>query len=210
MRRGLKPPKNIVSGLNVDTMYHHANDAERRKRQNPEAILSHIGVKPGSIFVDIGCGGGFFALPAARIVGVNGKVYGLDINADAIDELKRLAAEQGLHNMELVTGKAEEVVLCGACADIVFLGTVLHDFEDPAQVLENARQMLKANGHLVNLDWKKIAIPLGPPPWKKLSENEAKRLIEKSGFRVVSTESIGPYHYLLTASARSGLRPGSA
>jgi ubiquinone/menaquinone biosynthesis C-methylase UbiE len=35
-------------------------------------------VKPGMTFVDLGCGNGFFALPSARLVGPEGKVYGLD------------------------------------------------------------------------------------------------------------------------------------
>ena len=50
------------------------DDHERRKWQNPEAILSSIGLRPGFTLIDIGCGSGFFALPAAKIVGKKGKV----------------------------------------------------------------------------------------------------------------------------------------
>ena len=64
------------------------DDKERRRWQNPEAILAGIGLKPGFTFIDLGCGSGFFALPAARIVGESGKVYGVDVNAGAIAALK--------------------------------------------------------------------------------------------------------------------------
>jgi len=64
------------------------DDEERKKWQDPDAILSEIGLEPGMIFTDLGCGEGFFALPAARIVGEAGRVYALDINAEAIEHLK--------------------------------------------------------------------------------------------------------------------------
>ena len=91
-------------------------DHERRKWQNPEAILSSISLRPGFTFIDIGCGGGFFALPAARIVGKRGKVYGLDTDAESIASLKERATREGLKNLYLTTGRAEESVICEQCA----------------------------------------------------------------------------------------------
>ena len=179
--------------------HRHANDPERRKWQNPEAILASIGLKAGLIFMDIGCGGGFFALPAARIVGESGKVYGIDTNAESISELRELAGTEGLINLELTVGKAEDVVLCESCADIIFFGIVLHDFADPAKVLQNAKKMLNPTGHLVNLDWKKTATPLGPPLQIRFSEEKSAQLIEAARFKVVSVSDIGPYHYMVIA-----------
>jgi len=177
----------------------YAIDPERRKWQNPEAILAEIGLKTGLTFVDIGCGGGFFALPAARIVGKNGKVYGIDISAESINELKEMAHREGLGNLELTAGKAEDVVLCARCADIAFLGIVLHDFENPLKVLENARKMLSPEGRLVNLDWKKAPTPVGPPVPIRFSEEKAIKLIEAAGFKGLTVRDNGPYHYLITA-----------
>jgi ubiquinone/menaquinone biosynthesis C-methylase UbiE len=179
--------------------HRHANDPERRKRQNPEVILANIGLKSGLIFMDIGCGGGFFALPAARVVGKSGKVYGIDTNAEYISELRELASREGLNNLELTAGKAEDVVLCESCADIVFFGIVLHDFEDPAKVLQNAKKMLNPAGRLINLDWKKIAMPLGPPLQRRFTEEKSAQLIETAGFNVLNIEDIGPYHYMIVA-----------
>ena len=56
------------------------DEQERRKWQNPENILDGIGLHPGMTFIDIGCGQGFFTIPAAKIVGDSGKVYASDIN----------------------------------------------------------------------------------------------------------------------------------
>lgn len=179
-------------------------DQKRREWQNPEALLVEIGSGPGSTFMDIGCGDGFFALPAARLVGDNGRVHALDINREAIRRLKESATKQGLQNLNLVVGRAEDTILCEACADIVFFGIVLHDFDDPARVLVNARRMLTPDGKLVNLDWKKEQMPFGPPLQKRFDEEQAKRLITQAGFNVESVRESGPYHYLIIARPRSG------
>ena len=174
------------------------DDPERRKWQDPEAILLKIGVKPGVIFADIGCGGGFFTLPAARIVGKEGKIYGLDASAAAIASLKDQAAREGLNNLVLKVGMAEETVICRRCADIVFFGIVLHDFQDPYKVLENAKIIIKKTGRLVDLDWKKEAA-IGPPRHIRFDEATSARLIKKTGFTIETIEDNGKYHYLITA-----------
>jgi ubiquinone/menaquinone biosynthesis C-methylase UbiE len=177
-----------------------ADDIERRKWQNPEATLSDIGLKPGMTFIDSGCGGGFFTIPAARMVGESGAVYGIDISAAAIENLKASASKEGLYNLKLTAGRAEEIVLCQKCADIVFFGIVLHDFEDPLKVLKNARGMLKPDGRLVNLDWKDEPMEMGPPLEIRFSEDKAVKLITGAGFRVEIVKEAGPYHYLIVAT----------
>jgi ubiquinone/menaquinone biosynthesis C-methylase UbiE len=138
--------------------------------------------------VDVGCGDGFFTLPAARLVGPRGKVYGVDIESEAIDEIRRKASVEGLTNLELTVGKAEETTLCHACADIVFFGNVLHDFQKPDEVLKNARKMLKPKG------------TFGPPLSMRFDEATAIHLIEPAGFKVETIKESGLYHYLIIAN----------
>jgi len=176
-----------------------APDEERRKWQNPEAILSHIGLRLGQTFVDVGCGEGYFAIPAARLVGEMGKVYGIDTNAEAIRRLKGKAGEENLTNLDLAIGEAEEWVACEAFADIVFFGTVLHDFADPSKVLANARKMIKPSGLLIDLDWKKESMTWGPPLPIRFSEEHASQLIVTAGFRAEAPAVSGPFHYMIVA-----------
>jgi ubiquinone/menaquinone biosynthesis C-methylase UbiE len=188
----LKPDGKIRSRSLID-------DHDRRKWQNPEAILSSIGLKSSFTFIDMGCGDGFFALPAARIVGKKGKVYGLDTNAESIARLKEQASREGLKNLYLTIGRAEETIICKSCADIIFVGMALHDFQDPSKVLENATSMARPTGRLVNLDWKKEPMELGPPLRIRFSQEMAVRLIEGAGFTVETVTDSGPYHYLVIA-----------
>jgi len=174
-------------------------DTERVKSQNPETVLLHIGLQPGFTFMDIGCGDGFFSIPAAKIVGKEGKVFGLDANSSIIDSLQKKAQQEGLNNIVLKAGKAEEIILCDSCADIVFFSMALHDFATPLKALGNAHKMLRPGGKLVNLDWKKIPMECGAPLHIRFSEIQAQEMIEQSGFKVASVEESGPYHYLITA-----------
>lgn len=177
--------------------YH--DEGERRKWQDPEQILEKIGLKPGEVFADIGCGDGFFALPATRIVDRKGLVYGIDADEESLGELRAKADKEGLGNLRLFPGPAEGVVPCEGCVDIVFFGICLHDFEDPGQVLQNARRMLKPGGMLVDLDWKKEQMQLGPPQEKRFDEAKAVALIRSAGFEVEGVADEGRYHYLIFA-----------
>lgn len=125
-----------------------SDDKERRQWQDPEQILSSIGVEQGMVFIDIGCGDGYFALPAARKVGPQGKVYANDIDPGAIERLRIQAEKEGLENIFAEVKAAEETMVCEECADRVFFGIDFHDFNDAAVVLRKC---------------KKNAAPIGTP-----------------------------------------------
>lgn len=175
------------------------NDPERRKWQDPERALTEIGLKPGMIFVDMGCGDGYFAIPAARMVGPKGKIIAIDIDEGAIERLRQQAEEEGLRQLSAEVRAAEETIACEGCADFVFFGINLHDFADPAQVIRNAKRMLRPSGLLVDLDWKSQPTPFGPPLEKRFSIAKARQLIESAGFHVASAAEAGPYHYIIIA-----------
>ncbi len=177
-------------GFNLD-------EKTRRSWYNPEAILENL--HSGMTFVDVGCGDGFFSLLAAKKVGVNGKVYAVDTDSSAIEELTTKANAQSLINITAKVGKAEDTTFCSACTDFVFFSMVLHDFSDPAKVLKNAKLMVKPNGLVVDLDWKKVDMPIGPPVAIRFSEEQAVMLVKSEGFTVLGVRDAGPYHYVLTA-----------
>jgi ubiquinone/menaquinone biosynthesis C-methylase UbiE len=188
-----------VGGERMQKPWSYHDETSRRKWQDPEAILTGIGLRSGFTFVDVGCGQGFFTLPAARMVGRDGKVWAADSNAEAIKLLKAKAAEQGLMNVTATADEAEDYVPCLGAADIVFFGIVLHDFRDPPSVLANAREMLKPTGWLVNLDWKKEHFEIGPPFEKRFDEEKAAALITAAGFSIASVKDSGPHHYIIIA-----------
>lgn len=180
------------------------DDVERREWQDPEAILLSLGLKPGEVVADVGSGDGFFTLPAARMVGPRGVVYAVDPSVDRLTRLHEKAEEEGLENIRIRAGTAEEFVVCEGCADLVFFGICLHDFADQGAALRNAMTALKPGGLLANLDWKKEETIrhgdlLGPPVEIRFSEEEAAAMIRAAGFAIESVEPYGEYFYLIRA-----------
>jgi ubiquinone/menaquinone biosynthesis C-methylase UbiE len=175
------------------------DESARREWFNPEKMLEDIGLREGMVFVDVGCGQGFYTLLAAERVGKTGKVYAVDADAPAIEQLKSKLAEKGLTNVTAKAARAEETVFCDECADTVFYSIVFHDFHDAAKVLANANRMLKPSGKLVNIDWKKEPMEHGPPLRIRVSEQEAQRLIEAAGFKIETVRDAGRNHYVITA-----------
>jgi ubiquinone/menaquinone biosynthesis C-methylase UbiE len=69
--------------------------AGRRLFQKPERILAPY-VRDGMTVLDIGPGMGFFAIPAARLVGPSGRVIAVDLQAEMLKVLMKRAAKKGV------------------------------------------------------------------------------------------------------------------
>ena len=173
------------------------DEPTRRSWYNPEAVLSEAGLRSDMMFADIGCGDGFFSILAAQIVCETGTVFAVDSDEKAIERLRSKATQLNLGNIKAVVGTAEKTVFCKACIDLVFYSMVLHDFEAPAQVLLNAKKMLKPSGTLANLDWKKARMPIGPPFAIRFSEQDTLGLLKMAGFNRSKVKDAGLYHYLV-------------
>lgn len=89
--------------------------------RNPDRILKAAGIEEGQTVLEVGCGPGFFTIPAARIVGDSGRVYALDINPLAIEKVQRKVSEAGVSNVETVLADAARTELPDEDFDLVFL-----------------------------------------------------------------------------------------
>ena len=70
------------------------------------ATVSRLRLAPGAAVLDLCCGAGASALPAARAVGPSGSVLGIDIAAPMLELARSRAAEEGLANIEFRPGDA--------------------------------------------------------------------------------------------------------
>jgi ubiquinone/menaquinone biosynthesis C-methylase UbiE len=75
-------------------------------RESGDALVQRIGVKPGIKVLDLGCGDGTTALPAARL---GADVTGIDIASNLVEAGNRRAAEAGLTNCNFQEGDASNL-----------------------------------------------------------------------------------------------------
>jgi ubiquinone/menaquinone biosynthesis C-methylase UbiE len=164
----------------------------------PQAeILKRIGVREGVTFADIGCGTGYFTIPASELVGERGRVYAIDIQEEMLELLKRKIAHIG--NIVAIKSEEDAIPLPEESVDVAFMGDVLHELEGEGTLREVYR-ILRRGGVLGVVDWKKEKMEIGPPTEDRLSVEEAKEKIERAGFRVRESFEIPPYHYCLVAN----------
>ena len=75
-------------------------------RESGEAVVESLGLKPGLKVLDLGCGDGTTALPAARR---GGDVLGVDIARNLVEAGNRRAQEHGLTNLRFQEGDASNL-----------------------------------------------------------------------------------------------------
>ncbi len=175
---------------------------DRRSTQDPAKLWTRVGLRPGQTVVDLGAGTGYFAAEAARRVGPEGRVYAVDLSTDMLDLLRERRDREAMPQLYPVQSTVDSIPLESGLADVVLLANVLHDVP-PATVSEAVR-LLKPDGRLVNVDWKKTDTPGGPPLPIRLSPAEATRRLKRAGLETVESWEFGPWHYgILLRRARA-------
>jgi ubiquinone/menaquinone biosynthesis C-methylase UbiE len=175
---------------------------ERRERLPADRILNEIGLKRDDTFVDIGAGTGFFALPAAAIVGPKGKVFGLDISPEMLAELGEAAARAGLTTVETILS-VESGGRLPQAASFYFMANVFHEVEDKPGLLDRIRAAAGPESRLVLIDYHRRKTEHGPPPADRVSLDEARSLLDDHGFQVLKSWDVNDEEYGLVARPQS-------
>ena len=78
-------------------------------------------MKSGQEVLEVGCGPGFFTIPAAHIVGEEGIVYAIDTHPLAIKRVKNKIKKAGIKNIKPIFANASETGLPDQSIDLAFL-----------------------------------------------------------------------------------------
>lgn len=101
------------------------DNSVRRLLDNPFKTLKASGLKPGDQVLEIGCGPGFFTVPAGELVGDDGRVHAIDINPLAIEMTGNKVKKAGLTNVEVRIADAGDTGLPDESIDVALLFSVL-------------------------------------------------------------------------------------
>ena len=136
--------------------------------------LKKAGIKRGKTVLDFGCGSGTYTIPAAKIVGEEGKVYALDKDKKVLAQLMQKAESAGLGNIKRIDTSGElKLPLEDESVDIVLLYDVFHSYYF-SQVAD--RRKLLEEVYIVSKRDAIISV------WPKHMESEAKEEIESANF----------------------------
>jgi len=154
------------------------NNIENNIEEKCKEILKKVGVEEGHIILDFGCGGGNYTIPAARIIGNEGKIYAVDEDGYKLKDLQEKTKSANLHNIEIIKTSGE---LNFGFEDGVFDVVLLYDIfwyfslQSPelSELLKGVYRVLKPSG-LISVYPEHIEI------------EKLKQKIEKSGFHLIN------------------------
>ena len=102
----------------------------------------------GESVVDIGSGGGIDSLVAARMVGSDGEVVGIDMTPAMLERARAAATESGIGNVEFREAYMEEIPVPDGWADVVISNGVLNLTPDKQKTLAEMFRVLRPGGRL--------------------------------------------------------------
>ncbi len=148
----------------------------RRFTMNANRVLGIMGVREGLTILEVGCGPGFFTIPAAMMA-KGGIVYALDVYPMMTQRVEQKVRKSGLANVKTINRPASSTGLLDESIDLILCIDVLSDISDLDATMRELHRVLKAAGILAvyepHTGWE-------PGAWKP--ERSTKELTRKGLF----------------------------
>ena len=165
-----------------------------------DLVFKELSLKPGDVFLDLGCGPGDYALYASLVLGETGRVYALDKWEKMITGIGTCVADMGYRNISAMRADiCSPLPLADHCVDVCLLAAVMHTLNlsrDGDGLFMEIRRVLKPGGRLAIINCKKEEQPFGPPLKKRFSFQQTEDLVRPFGFQRLDLVDLG-YNYMI-------------
>ena len=185
-------------------------------RSIAEQLVDYYPPKYGDLVLDIGTGTGSAAVHCSGLVGLSGRVLGIDISKGMISEAERIKNESQFENLDFSVADGEEIDFAENSFDRIYCASAFFWIADKPKALNNWRRMLKPGGVLGFHAWPETSYIFGyvartvlknygveylahsPTGSKKICES----LLVNSGFSEIDIKEVSEGHYLTLEDAK--------
>jgi len=182
----------------------------RVETEKPEVVLEAMELKEGMTVAEIGAGTGFFSRRLAKAIGPTGKVYGVDIQPEMLELLKKYAAQEGITNIVPVLGTDTDVNLPAGSIDRLLLVDVYHEFQKPEPMLASLRRTLAPGGTVTLVEYRAEGDSASHINVKhRMTAEQVISEWNAAGFELINQIETLPAQHIFILSTRRGARvPG--
>jgi ubiquinone/menaquinone biosynthesis C-methylase UbiE len=150
-----KYKQQLLSDFNSRTHY----DQGRFYAPVGDRLIEFAQLQSGQTILDIATGTGIVALSAAKIVGDEGKVIGVDISAGMLSYAKEKLAAEGLKNIDFLEADAENLTFTDNSFDVILCSLAICYLTDIPKALCQWHRFLNSSGILAFNAWAETAFP---------------------------------------------------
>jgi predicted methyltransferase len=135
----------------------HEAIGNRDDWQRPASVMDALRIGPGSHVADIGAGNGYFTFHLARRVGAAGRVYAVDVQRTALEDIRRRTAALALTQVTTILGSDNDPRLPRDSLDVVLVVNTYHELQAYDAMMEGFWRGLKPGGLLAIIDCDALA-----------------------------------------------------
>ena len=184
--------------------------SEREAEERPSEAIEQLGLRPGMVVCDLGCGNGYYSLVMAKLVAPTGKVLAVDIQPEMLHLLELRATESGVKNLEPILSTVADPKLPAGTVDLVLLVDVYHDFSHPQQMLAGIREGLKPTGVIALLEYREEDKTVPIKPLHKMSKQQILKEYTANGFKLAKQYDGLPWQHLMFFEKDPTWRPSAS
>lgn len=180
---------------------------ERVAEEQPDQLVSLLGLRRGETVADIGAGTGYFTRRLAQAVGPAGRVLAEDVQPEMLAFLKDLSARLGLTNITPVLGSTTDPRLPAASVDLALMVDVYHEFDFPYEMMQGICLALKPRGLVILVEYRGEDPNVPIKPLHKMTQAQVKKEMAVLPLEWVQTVERLPRQHILVFRKRSASLP---
>ncbi len=156
-------------------------------------VISRLNLKGNEVFMDAGCGDGHAAMIAYDMMDAEATIYAVDDYHPSIDDLKKDLEEDGITNViPIQSDITKKIDLDDDTVDVCLLINVFHHFvatKSTDEAISELKRIIKPDGRIAVMDYKKMDTGYGPPVKFKRSSDEIREMFKGHGLKMVQLDT---------------------
>jgi ubiquinone/menaquinone biosynthesis C-methylase UbiE len=116
----------------------------------PQKILESAGIRPGMNILEVGCGTGFFTIPAGKILGKDGTLTAMDMLPISVETVAEKVRKANLNDVvKVVKGNALDTKLENESLDeVIIFGVIPAPMLPMEKLMGEMRRILRPGGRM--------------------------------------------------------------